>query len=113
MIHSHDYKDPEDFRNRRVLIVGSGASGLDLATHLSNITTKLIHSHHLNYNQPEFSKTYVRKPDIDSFTSNGAIFVDGSSEEFDDVIFCTGTDSKELLTILIAIGWRRPLETLI
>ncbi|XP_026735259.1 senecionine N-oxygenase-like isoform X2 [Trichoplusia ni] len=90
VMHSHDYKDSEEFRNRRVLLVGAGASGLDLAIQLSNVTATLLHSHHLNYNQPEFSKTYKKKPDIDSFTPTGAIFVDGSAEEFDDVIFCTG-----------------------
>ncbi|KAL0869186.1 hypothetical protein ABMA27_007469 [Loxostege sticticalis] len=92
MIHSHDYKDPEDYRNRRVLIVGAGPSGLDLAIHLSNVTAKLVHSHHLRYNQPFFSDTYVKKPDIKMFTSNGVIFQDGSFEEVDDVIFCTGYD---------------------
>ncbi|CAH1637687.1 unnamed protein product [Spodoptera littoralis] len=90
IMHSHDYKDSEDLRGRRVLLVGAGASGLDLAIQLSNVTEKLFHSHHLNYNQPDFSPTYVKKPDIDSFTPTGAVFVDGSTEDFDQVIFCTG-----------------------
>ncbi|XP_037294204.1 senecionine N-oxygenase-like isoform X2 [Manduca sexta] len=90
MIHSHDYKDPEDYRNHRVLVVGAGASGLDLATHLSNVTSKLVHSHHAMFNQPHFGDTYVRKPDIMAFTATGAIFQDGTFEELDDVIFCTG-----------------------
>lgn len=90
-MHSRDYKDPETYRDRNVLIVGAGASGLDLATHLVNVTKKLVHSHHLVYNQPNFPNNYVKKPDIDSFTSEGVIFQDGSIEDVDDVIFCTGT----------------------
>ncbi|XP_068619062.1 senecionine N-oxygenase-like [Battus philenor] len=90
IMHSHDYKDPETFRDRKVLIVGAGASGLDLATHLVNVTNKLVHSHHLIYNQPNFPSHYVKKPDIDSFTADGVIFQDGSYEEVEDVIFCTG-----------------------
>ncbi|KAL0869187.1 hypothetical protein ABMA27_007470 [Loxostege sticticalis] len=90
IIHSHDYKDPEDYRNKRVLIVGAGPSGLDLAIHLSNITAKLVHSHHLRYHEPFFSDTYMKKPDIKMFTSNGVIFQDGSFEDVDNVIFCTG-----------------------
>ncbi|KAL4715975.1 hypothetical protein ACJJTC_013275 [Scirpophaga incertulas] len=90
MIHSHDYKDPEDYRNHRVLVVGAGPSGLDLAIYLSNVTAKLLHSHHLKYNQPFFSDTYVKKPDIQKFTSNGVYFQDNSFEEIDDVIFATG-----------------------
>ncbi|CAG9134047.1 unnamed protein product [Plutella xylostella] len=92
MIHSHDYKEPEPYRNRRVLLLGAGPSGLDLATHLVNVTQKLVHSHHLVYNQPNFPKNYVKKPDIRAFTTDGVIFVDGSFEQVDDVIFCTGFD---------------------
>ncbi|KAL4715974.1 hypothetical protein ACJJTC_013274 [Scirpophaga incertulas] len=94
IIHSHDYKDPENYRNRRVLLVGAGPSGLDLAVHLSNVTTKLVHSHHLKYNQPFFSDTYVKKPDIRKFTSNGVYFQDNSFEQVDDVIFATGVLQK-------------------
>lgn len=100
MIHSHDYKDPEDFRNRRVLVVGAGPSGLDLAMHLANVTAKLVHSHHLKYNQPFFSETYVKKPDIKMFTSNGVIFQDNSFEDLDDVIFATGFGLLLLLSTL-------------
>ncbi|CAG4953557.1 unnamed protein product [Parnassius apollo] len=90
IMHSHDYKDAETFRDRKVLIVGAGASGLDLATQLVNVTTKLVHSHHLVYNQPNFPSKYVKKPDIEAFTSDGVVFQDGSFQDVDDVIFCTG-----------------------
>lgn len=89
-MHSHDYKEPEPFRNRRVLLVGAGSSGLDLAVHLSNVTSKLVHSHHLVYNQPNLPISYIKKPDIMTFTPTGAVFQDGSYEEFDEVIFATG-----------------------
>lgn len=73
-----------------MLVVGAGSSGLDLGVFLSNVTSKLVHSHHLVYNQPVLPETYVKKPDIMTFTPNGVIFNDGSFEEVDDVIFCTG-----------------------
>lgn len=92
MIHSHDYKDRKAYKNRKVLIVGAGASGLDLAIQLSNVTAKLVHSHHLVYNEPKFFDGYVKKPDIMAFTPKGVIFRDESFEELDDVIFCTGYD---------------------
>lgn len=89
-IHSHDYKEPEVYENRRVLLIGAGPSGLDLALHLSNVTAKLIHSHHLVYNQPDFGENFVKKPDVKNFVPNGVIFVDGTFEEIDDVILATG-----------------------
>jgi putative flavoprotein involved in K+ transport len=35
IIHSSDYRDPEPFRGRRVLVVGSGNSGTDIALELA------------------------------------------------------------------------------
>lgn len=90
VIHSHNYREPETYQDRRVLLVGSGPSGLDLATHLTNFTKKLVHSHHLKYNQPNFGASYKKKPDIKAFTSDGVVFEDDSFEELDDVILCTG-----------------------
>lgn len=88
-MHSHDYKDPEDFRYQRVLVVGGGPSGLDIAAQLVNISSKVFHSHHLIY-VPNYSGQYVKKPDLNHFTSTGAVFQDGTAEEFDVVILCTG-----------------------
>ncbi|XP_047537225.1 senecionine N-oxygenase-like [Vanessa atalanta] len=90
IIHSHDYREPETYKGRRVLLVGAGPSGLDLAGQLHNITAKLFHSHHLVYNQPKFSEHYFKKPDVEAFTMDGVVFKDGTIEEVDDVIFCTG-----------------------
>ncbi|XP_026315002.1 senecionine N-oxygenase-like [Hyposmocoma kahamanoa] len=90
IIHSHYYREPEKYQGRRVLIVGAGPSGLDLAMHLSNFTKKLVHSHHLKYNQPNFGPNYKKKPDIITFTSDGVVFEDNSFEELDNVILCTG-----------------------
>lgn len=90
IIHSHDYREPEVYENRRVLLIGAGPSGLDLALHLSNVTAKLVHSHHLVYNQPDFGPNFVKKPDVKTFVPNGVIFVDGTFEEIDDVILATG-----------------------
>lgn len=90
IIHSHEYKDAADFRDLRVLVVGAGPSGLDVATQLVNVTSKLLHSHHFMYQLPEIPGNYVMKPDIKYFNTTGAVFVDGSIEDFDIVILCTG-----------------------
>ncbi|XP_050675084.1 senecionine N-oxygenase-like isoform X2 [Leptidea sinapis] len=90
IMHSHDYRGPEPFKGKKVLLVGAGASGLDLATHLVNVTEKLVHSHHLKYNQPDFPKSYKKKPDMKVFLENGVIFNDDTFEDVDVVICCTG-----------------------
>ncbi|OWR51849.1 flavin-dependent monooxygenase FMO1 [Danaus plexippus plexippus] len=100
VMHSHDYKGPEAFEGRKVLLVGAGASGLDLAVQLNNITAKLVHSHHLKYNQPKFSDKYVKKPDIKVFVKNGVIFEDGSFEEVEHVILATAHPSMMFLGVV-------------
>lgn len=46
-IHSHSYKDPTscdkgfDFRGKRVLVVGVGNSGVDIAVELSRVTEEV------------------------------------------------------------------------
>ncbi|XP_063895791.1 senecionine N-oxygenase isoform X1 [Helicoverpa armigera] len=91
IIHSHDYKAPEPFTNRRVLVVGAGPSGMDIGLEVADVASALIHSHHskINWTTP-FPPHYHKKPDIKEFNETGVIFEDGSFEEIDDVIYCTG-----------------------
>ncbi|KAH9636622.1 hypothetical protein HF086_003440 [Spodoptera exigua] len=94
IIHSHDYKEPEPFRNRRVLIVGAGPSGVDIGLDVAEVAKTLVHSHHskINFSTP-FPPHYHKKPDIQEFNETGVIFKDGSYEEIDDVIYCTDESS--------------------
>lgn len=91
IIHSHDYREPEPFKNRRVLVVGAGPSGMDIGLDVADVASRLIHSHHsrINFTTP-FPPQYHKKPDIQEFNETGVIFQDGSFEEIDDVIYCTG-----------------------
>lgn len=91
IIHSHDYRIPDPYTGRRVLIVGAGPSGMDIALDVAEVCDTLIHSHHsvVKFRTP-FPPHYKKKTDIKEFNETGAIFVDGSYEELDDVIYCTG-----------------------
>ncbi|CAG4953553.1 unnamed protein product [Parnassius apollo] len=91
IIHSHDYREPEVFKNRRVLIVGAGPSGMDIAIDVAFYCKTLFHSHHSKVNfRTKFPNHYIRKPDVKEFNGTGVFFVDGTYEEIDDVIYCTG-----------------------
>ncbi|XP_064073955.1 senecionine N-oxygenase-like isoform X1 [Vanessa tameamea] len=91
IIHSHDYRDPIRYKGRRVLVVGAGPSGMDIAIDVAYAAKTLVHSHHSKINfRTVFPKHYIRKPDVQEFNETGAIFKDGSYEDLDDVIYCTG-----------------------
>ncbi|XP_012544129.1 flavin-dependent monooxygenase FMO2 isoform X1 [Bombyx mori] len=91
IIHSHDYRVPDVYKDRRVLVVGAGPSGMDIGLDVAECSKSLLHSHHskVNFRTP-FPPHYVRKPDVKEFNETGVIFVDGTYEEIDDVIYCTG-----------------------
>lgn len=49
ILHSQEYKVPEPFRDRRVLVVGAGNSGCDIAVELSGIAARVVHSTRRGY----------------------------------------------------------------
>lgn len=89
LLHSHDYRDPNVFTDEKVLVVGSGASGVDIAYFTSKVSKKTTISYH-DYTKPIPDGIFI-KPDIKAFTEAGAEFQDGTCEDFTVVIFCTGT----------------------
>ncbi|XP_050429738.1 senecionine N-oxygenase-like isoform X2 [Adelges cooleyi] len=91
ILHSHSYRDVESYRDNTVVVVGCGASGLDISYGVSVVAKKVFLSHH----NPKMYKlnvppNYFHKPDIQEFTSDGIIFNDGSYEQVDAIIYCTG-----------------------
>ncbi|XP_049877786.1 senecionine N-oxygenase-like isoform X3 [Pectinophora gossypiella] len=91
IIHSHNYREPDVYKNRRVLIVGAGPSGMDISLDIAAVSKTLVHSHHskIKFNTP-YPDNYIKKPDVKEFNETGAVFEDGTYEKLDDVIYCTG-----------------------
>ncbi|ELK27907.1 Dimethylaniline monooxygenase [N-oxide-forming] 5 [Myotis davidii] len=117
--HSRDYKNPERFTGKRVIVIGIGNSGSDLAVEISHtakqlislslpapmitllslflafITTHRALSQHptVNDDLPNriISGLVKVKGNVKEFTETAAIFEDGSREDdIDAVIFATG-----------------------
>ncbi|KZC12907.1 PREDICTED: senecionine N-oxygenase-like [Dufourea novaeangliae] len=90
-MHSHDYRTPEVFADKTVLVIGAGPSGMDLAVDISKKATRVILSHHSR--DPigtVFPDNVIQKPDVKELIENGVIFADGSNESADVVFYCTG-----------------------
>lgn len=90
-MHSHDYRVPEIFTGKRVLVVGAGPSGMDIALEITAVTERVVLSHHLK-EQPKtvFPENLVQKPDVARLEGKKAFFQDGSVEDVDVVFLCTG-----------------------
>ncbi|CAH1116805.1 unnamed protein product [Phaedon cochleariae] len=93
MIHSHDYRNPNPYKNKIVLIVGAGASGIDIAAKVFPVAKKVIQCQRTSTSS-EFKLNMVDgviiKPEIDEIFEKSVKFIDGSEEEIDDIILCTG-----------------------
>ncbi|XP_058833424.1 senecionine N-oxygenase-like [Topomyia yanbarensis] len=90
-LHSHDYRSAEHFKDEKVLVIGAGPSGMDLALEISKKALHVSLSHHSKDPiNTIFPKNFRQKPDVQELTSTGALYVDGTSENFTVILYCTG-----------------------
>lgn len=89
-IHSHDYKIPHQFAGKRVLVIGGGPSGVDISQEVSKCARTVFWSNHLTPSKVITATNLLQKTDVKKLTEDGALFMDGSSEVFDGIIYCTG-----------------------
>ncbi|KAL3286885.1 hypothetical protein HHI36_001373 [Cryptolaemus montrouzieri] len=89
ILHSHKYRCSKPFRGLRVLVIGAGASGLDMCLQISKVAKKVVLSHHVK--EAENVNFLEQKPDIYRILDSTMVeFVDGSCCPFDCILFCTG-----------------------
>ncbi|GAB1285656.1 Dimethylaniline monooxygenase [Apodemus speciosus] len=125
-LHSWEYKHPDDFAGKRVVVIGIGNSGADVAGEISRVAEQvwrhtlilflgvthqqrlfLSHQSIFSDDLPNriITGKVVVKTNVKEFTSTSAIFEDGSEEIVDVVVFATGytfsfpflDDSSEIL----------------
>ncbi|MFP3435593.1 NAD(P)-binding domain-containing protein, partial [Paraburkholderia sp. SIMBA_061] len=63
IIHSKDYKTPEQLKGKRVLVIGGGNSGCDLAAEAGRVGAKSVLS--LRESVWFMPKTFAGKPFVD------------------------------------------------
>ncbi|KAK7067551.1 hypothetical protein SK128_028187 [Halocaridina rubra] len=90
-MHSHDYRDSSPFKGANVLVLGSGASGLDISLEISTVANKVMLSHNLpSPNQSKLPPNVTQVKGADSAYPKGFHLVDGTSVEADFILYCTG-----------------------
>ncbi|EKM50639.1 uncharacterized protein PHACADRAFT_152793 [Phanerochaete carnosa HHB-10118-sp] len=89
ILHSIFYREPEDYINRTVVVVGGGASGRDAVLQVGALT-KTYQSLKEGSSPPDGAQVTV-KPPISHFTIDSVVFTDGSSLiNVDSIILATG-----------------------
>ncbi|KAJ5647243.1 hypothetical protein N7490_003615 [Penicillium lividum] len=117
--HSKFYDSPDSFREKKVVVVGSSASGLDIGAQINEVSKgKVIVSQKSeSYLAASSPSDKIIRPEIVEFLSpaeqdRGLRFADGHIEkEVDAVVFCTGyfysfPFLSSLNPPVITHGWR-------
>ncbi|TVU31756.1 hypothetical protein EJB05_23456 [Eragrostis curvula] len=93
-MHSHNYRTPEPFRDQSVVVVGFGASGIDIAREISNVAKEVhIASRYCQdrLGRVELYPNTWMHAEIDCIEDDGQVrFAEGSAVAADTILYCTG-----------------------
>ncbi|CAF1382086.1 unnamed protein product, partial [Didymodactylos carnosus] len=92
ILHSHDFRNAEEFIGQNILIIGNGYSGEDIALQCYKYGCKSVtisyHKTPKNYKWPQCIKEV---PSLERLSNKTAYFIDGTTEsDIDSIILCTG-----------------------
>lgn len=91
IIHSHDFRNAEEFKDQTILLIGSSYSAEDIALQCHKYgAKKCIVSCRTNFMNFKWPCQVTEVPGISHFDGNTCHFVNGSSHEVDAIITCTG-----------------------
>ena len=91
ILHGHDFRDAEEFRNKDVVVLGSSYSAEDIALQCNKYGAKSVtigYRHNpMGFKWPDGMKEVHY---LDKLEGNKAIFKDGYEQNTDVIILCTG-----------------------
>ncbi|KAM3084331.1 monooxygenase [Clarireedia jacksonii] len=91
--HSKIFRSPESFANKKVIVVGNAASGLDIGAQISKVCKKPLLNSVRNSSGPNTDKDKEEVPIISEYMVDvrGVKFEDGRIEKnIDAIVYCTG-----------------------
>ncbi|XP_070575792.1 uncharacterized protein [Ptychodera flava] len=90
IMHSHNYRHPQVFKDKSVVLLGAGSSGKDIALDICEFAKKAILSHNKEQMICQLPSNMTEKPGIERLTEKEVLFTDGTSEPTDVLLLCTG-----------------------
>ncbi|XP_071758340.2 uncharacterized protein LOC139914045 [Centroberyx gerrardi] len=91
VLHSHSYRHPEPFSGRSVVVLGAGASGIDISIELSGVDAQVTLSHsNPSLTFPLPSGIQQAAPVVAVEEDGHLRFQDGSAGAADVLLLCTG-----------------------
>ena len=91
VIHSRDYRIPDEFVGHRVLVIGARFSGSDIAIEVANAAEKVYLSHRKTKVSCSLPDNIIQVPQVQAISVNGMVsFDNGETSMVDSIIVCTG-----------------------
>ena len=91
IMHAHDFRDAEQFKDQNVLLVGSSYSAEDIGSQCWKYGAKsLTACYRTNPMSFHFPDNWETKPLLERVEGKLCFFKDGTSKEIDAIILCTG-----------------------
>lgn len=91
VLHAHDLRTFEEFRSKRILIIGSSRSAEDVSLQFYKFgTSAQIMSYRTKEPLFDLPPNTILKPLVTSLNGSTAQFKDGTKADVDVIIFCTG-----------------------
>jgi len=91
ILHSHDFRDAEEFRNKNVVVLGSSYSAEDVALQCYKYGAESVtigyRNNAMGFKWPSGMKEVYY---LDKLEGKKAIFKDGHTQDADTIILCTG-----------------------
>ena len=91
VMHAHDFRDAQEFSGKTLLVVGASYSAEDIALQCHKYGAKSVtmcwRTKPMGFHWP---KTMAERPLLTRLEGKTAHFKDGSSQEVDAIILCTG-----------------------
>lgn len=95
VMHAHDFRGADPFVNQRLLLIGSSYSAEDIAVQCyKHGASKITISYRSNPIGSKWPEGIEEKELVTHLEGNRAFFKDGTSQEYDAVIMCTGYQHK-------------------
>ncbi|KAK5649035.1 hypothetical protein RI129_003927 [Pyrocoelia pectoralis] len=87
-MHSRDYRSTELYESKQVLIIGGASSAIDISQKITAVAKNVYISHWSTILLKVVDVTV--KPSVKQLYDKGAVFSDGTKEDFDIILYCTG-----------------------
>jgi trimethylamine monooxygenase len=95
VLHAHDFRGAERFYGKRLLMIGSSYSAEDIGMQAHKMgAASITMSYRTNPMGYDWPWNTVERPLVTRFEGNTAFFSDGTQDDFDAVVLCTGYQHK-------------------